>query len=203
MSTFIATEPAAEKNKERGTDYSQCAQTYLLPVNVSVKPGICLSIETPKDFFTLPEMLERFINKSESILEFIPRGETFENWSKIFTIQTLIGNRLSADRVADFLTQSLASGAKQSSVVEICKKNGPASSTYRSVSVAIQYISREDKVEFIFFNYFSGPYDCSGFQYTEKLDSWLEPKEAKEKASEMRAKFEKTAKIFSMPDFSK
>ena len=197
VSVLNASESATENAKLDFPRLAGRCLNFIMPVSAAEKSKTVLRITQPEDFYTTPEMLELFMQRATEILEFVPKGESFESWSKIFTIHGIVGARISAEQIAHIFTKKLAADTKRSLVV-FSRKNNEACSNYADVSVAIQYVTQENKVEIIYLNYFSGPYDCSGFQYTEKLNSWLEPDKAKEKVAQIQAEFESTAKILEI-----
>lgn len=197
VSVFNASGSAAENAKADFSHLSDLSLTFTLPVNVAVKPKTVLLITQPKGFYTTPEMLGLFSKRASEALAFVPKGESFEGWSKIFTLHSMVGGRISAEQVAHIFAKKLAAGTKRSLVV-FSSKNNETFFNCSDVSVAIQYVTQENIVAIIYFNYFSGPYDCSGFQYTEKLNSWLEPDKAKEKVAQIQAEFKSAVKILQV-----
>ena len=151
--------------------YSNHKVTYSLPVNATSTPKIHLLITSLEGFVVSPENFNTFNNGHSTILEYIPKDEALENWSKIITLSSLKGNKLQSDQYIKGFVEFVATKTKRSKVItqKIEKRNG-----YIFSNIAFQYMYDNGQSELIYMEYYSGPYDCSGIQYTIKLDKWLD-----------------------------
>lgn len=156
--------------------------THSLPVNNISTPQFHIVIQPIKGFVTQPENFIAFYDQASSIIEYIPRDESFENWSKIITIQCLTGQCIAADKLINTVRSNIESQVKR---LVIIKEETAQKDSYLVSKAAIQYQKHDGIVEVLYMEYYSGPLDCSGIQYTEKVSSWLEGKLANAKAQEI------------------
>jgi hypothetical protein len=156
--------------------------THSLPVNVTSTPRVHITIEPLEGFITKPEYFEAFSNQVSPIVEYIPKGESFEKWSKIITVQCLTGNCVAADKLIRTVMSNIKSQVKRSVVI---KEKTIKKDSFIVSKAVIQYQKHDGTVEMLYMEYYSGTLDCSGIQCSEKVDSWLEDKTAKSKAQKI------------------
>lgn len=156
--------------------------THILPVNATSTPKVHITVKPLEEFVTEPESFKAFNDQVISIIEYIPKGESFEKWSKIITIQCLTGHCVTADKLINTVRYNIESQVKRLVVI---KEETSKEGLYLVSRAVIQYQKHDGIVEILYMEYYSGPLDCSGIQYTEKVNSWLEDKTAKIKAQEM------------------
>lgn len=133
-----------------------------LPVNVAlpVRERVCLVVQAPKGYKCLQEDLK------PEFLEFIPEKDLNPyQWSEIITSQCYIGKGLVANQLLLLIASSLL---EKTNVHKIIGPSLENFNTYRASSMTIFYTSHGRK-ELVYLQYFSGPYDCSGFQYAIEL----------------------------------
>ncbi|QLH35919.1 MAG: hypothetical protein HWD61_07055 [Parachlamydiaceae bacterium] len=99
---------------------------------------------------------------STSIIEFIPKGESQDNWSEIITIHKLIGKKINAAMMIDTLKSSILSQTKNG---KIWKGSLTRKDAYLFGSLGLSY-DLNGRHEILGCRYYSGPYDCVGIQYT-------------------------------------
>jgi hypothetical protein len=162
--------------------YSNYKAIYSLPINGVSTPKIHLIIKAPEGFKVSPENFNAFHQGHSTILEYVPQNETLENWSKIITLSSQVGNKLQADQYTKGFVEFTVPQTKRSKIVT---QKTEKRDSYLFSSIAFQYMSNNGKVELLYMEYYSGPYDSSGIHYTVKLDRWLEEKDASQAAKKL------------------
>lgn len=142
-------------------------QTFLLPINGSAPQGKCLnlSVEIPKGFRALSSQVNSTIN------EFIPQTDKdVYAWSQIITTQVIIGRGISAQYLVSSLKERIAQ--IPGTQVQVVHESKREYTTYATATVIMAYTNvMQNRREIMLARYYSGPYDCSGFQYTIALSS--------------------------------
>lgn len=132
---------------------------FLLPIN-SLVPGKCtnLSVEIPRGFRALAQP------ENATIHEFIPVTDKNEQaWSRIITTQAFIGRGITAS----YLVEMGGKRLMQEPDAKIIYESAHDCGSYTTATMIISYLNTKlDRQEIAFLRYYSGPYDCSGFQYT-------------------------------------
>lgn len=149
---------------------------FLLPVNAAlpVKSRINLVVSIPEDFHSLVS-IEKMM--SANMVEFIPKTDKdINHWSEIITVFKFIGSGLKASYVRDHLINSFMRDAGTRVLESTQKDHG----SYSEATVMMAY-SDKGRKEIILAKYYSGPYDCSGFQYAIALDKNMTEQKAREK----------------------
>ncbi len=139
------------------------AWAMLLPINGMVRPRISLAVEIPLNFCShLP--VEEMLNSTMN--EFFPKADKdINSWSEIITTNRYAGQRFAAKDVANFIRNGIERDAREIKLIDTQEKTFANYST-SEFTMAYTY---QGKREVIFAKYFSGPYDCSGYQYTIRL----------------------------------
>lgn len=129
----------------------------LLPINVAKKDGerINLCVEIPEKFRALQDITAPFV-------EFIPEHDDEYLWSTIITTQTIPGRRLNAITFIKNIKDPIMQAGKN---VEIIEDSQEKADHYNTATLIMSYTHNKRR-ELMFARYFSGPFDCSGFQYT-------------------------------------
>ena len=150
----------------------------LLPINCIVKPKINLAVEIPSDFQSyLP--LDQMVKSSMN--EFFPKKDkSINNWSEIITTKVYVGQRLTAKQVVDFIKNGILNDATASKVI---KTQDNTLKNYATSEFSMVY-TYQGKREVIFAKYYSGQYDCAGFQYTIRLTSNMSEDQALRKIND-------------------
>lgn len=142
--------------------------TYVLPLNVTNQQKVALMISPPKSFICAQPQLEAFINGQTDFVEYIPKGESFDNWSKIITVNRYINKRLPAPYIVSTMVQKMSAQSKSYRVLAALSNDR---GDHLDASFTMIYVLPNGQAEMIFAQYFSGPYDTAGFQVTIKIDA--------------------------------
>ena len=156
---------------------------FSLPVNATGLVKTHLSVKVPATMYTEKLYFENFIeDKSNAILEFVPRKQEFNDWREILTIHKVLNNNnISADQITKYLIDQIKGNTDYSKLIE---SNNTDYSAYSRSTTAILYQLNNGQHELIYVDYYSGPLDTAGIQYTVKLGknpSQTEIKQALEK----------------------
>lgn len=150
----------------------------LLPINATARPRIHLKVQMPSDFRSyLP--LEQMIKSSMN--EFFPKRDgNINNWSELITTNAYVAQGLTAKQVADHIKKNISNGAATSKVIRI-KDHSFKDYTATEFIMAYTY---QGKQEVVCAKYYSGPYDCAGFQYAIRLANNMSEEQALRKIHE-------------------
>jgi hypothetical protein len=149
---------------------------FALPINWSSPVKYNLFVTIPDGFKSLQSTEEMF-KENTTIIEFIPNDEPEDNWTQIITVVKFINKKLSAEYSTNFLKNSMLSQVSHGKVWLDTASNEGA---YHRATLGLTYDLR-GKHEVIGAQYYSGPYDCVGVQYTIRPGSGKSDKEAIEK----------------------
>lgn len=135
-------------------------RTFALPVNWSTTPKYAMVVTIPRGFKSLQPVSS--LASSADSLEFIPEKDDEKNWTEIITIFKYVGKNISAIKfIADF-KKSMLDKVKDGKVWFESNTTKPS---YEQSTLGLLY-NLENKHEVMGALYYSGPYDCSGVQYT-------------------------------------
>ena len=111
----------------------------------------------------VPHGMRALQNPQGTFVEFIPVTDKDEyKWSQIITLHTLIGQQIPAEKVI----QSIKNGIqKDAQSVTVLVSSNQLRSTHSEATIALSYVHNSRR-QVMFARYYSGPFDCSGFQYT-------------------------------------
>ena len=111
---------------------------------------------------------ENFLeDKNNAILEFVPRKQEFNDWSEILTIHKLLNHQdLSAIQIKKYLIERIEENTTSNNLIESYDNDYPE---YSRSSAAVLYQHNNGQYELIYVDYYSGPLDTAGIQYTVKL----------------------------------
>lgn len=151
--------------------------TLLLPINHIIDPHITLRIKIPSTFHAdvpLPELMRQSMN------EFVPNNEDVNHWTEIITTNLYVGMGASAQGVAGMIKNGVCTVGRNARIIEEVQQdfNGYSLSKF---TIAYDTAGRH---KIIFGQYYSGPYDCSGFQYTIALGAHMTEQEALRKIND-------------------
>lgn len=138
------------------SNFSEKKMTFLLPIDVTKKPGSFLSVIIPNNFKSI-QNINQFINQNSFGIEYIPQNENPNNWSEIITIHKAIGAGLQAQEFLKQLKSGILANSKQGNIISQSNNH-----------FIIKY-QLNNKQEIIGVSYYSGPYDFAGVQYTIRL----------------------------------
>ena len=165
-------------------DVSKDAQIeLLLPVNVlktneSNQSRANLLVSIPEDFrsvYPLSIVMQADMN------EFIPKTDKDVNsWSEIITTNKYIGKSLNTSQVTDHLKRAIGQVDLSARVLE---SDNNECENY-SESTFLMIYSHNGRREIVYGKYYSGPSDCSGFQYAIALNETMTEEKAKHKIKE-------------------
>jgi hypothetical protein len=132
--------------------------SLLLPINHLIDNKVSLSIKIDKSYKPLGQLPAKF-------MEFIPKNESENNWSEIFTVQTLVGVRTSA---SDFLGKLKGAMQDKAKTFKLLKEDSKELKSYTMSSFGAAYETGGRK-EVVYMRYYSGPADLCGVQYAKVL----------------------------------
>ncbi len=156
----------------------------LLPINDTLTHGKCinLSLEVPRGFRSLPQP------ENATMYEFIPETDKDANvWSQIIVPQAFVGRGITAQ----YQTKLVKAGLMQRSDTngKVLFESAHDCGTYTTATLIISYTNPlQNRREVTLARYYSGPYDCSGFQYTIALSAQRSEEDAVEKLKEFANK---------------
>jgi hypothetical protein len=145
---------------------------FSLPINAAVNNGqrSHLIVLIPDNFKLITDKK----NMPANMLEFIPKTENdYYRWGEIITISTYLDKRINAVQAVSNLKQFFL----KDPTTQIIEEHSDYHETYQEASFIMTYIEKNRK-EVAFVEYFSGPYDCAGAQYSIALDDSMELEEA-------------------------
>lgn len=183
---------------------------FSLPVDVS-KPKkrlYTLAVNLPRDFKAIDQSMLKsgdlpaieFGRRADlTMMEFIPKKESVNNFSEIITLNKWAGSKIRAGA----FTKEIIKGLKKKVKVSILKEeisgkkhpakwslvnlkdlnSAPKEVTHLNFPV-VSYIVKyklNGQQEILGMKYVSGPHDCSGLQYTIKLDGTISEESAVKK----------------------
>ena len=167
------------------TNAGRCSEiNFNLPVNAMSSPKVYIAFTSPKGFYMVEDLYNEFISGKSAIVEFVPENTTLENWSKIFTVISIVGKSISSEYLMDFHIKNMDMPLKGVRTFHAISDTKQYDNYAVSTSV-IQYALKGQN-EIIYTKYFSGPADVSGIQYTEKLSNSLTTEEFDKKVYEMQ-----------------
>lgn len=156
--------------------YANPNTSFILPINDSLKEGerLELTVNIPNGYKAL-QPKGKF--KTDKMAEFIPVSDSDPfKWSKIITVQTMPDSNIDASKLAESIAMKIA----KSSPPGKAKLIGMETMDFKDykaawVMVNYQYGKRN---ELLYALYYSGPKDCSGFQYSIALNKGISLKGA-------------------------
>lgn len=162
-------------------DISQNTKMILLfPVNclkenALTKSRLNLSISIPEDFCSVVPFEDAM---RADMSEFIPKTDkSVDEWSEMITAQKFVGRSISASQIVNHIKRGISQNANSYHLLDSIDKEN---SGYLESSFAMTYTYNGRK-EIVLGIYYSGPYDCSGFQYAIVLNAAMTEKMAQQK----------------------
>jgi hypothetical protein len=134
---------------------------FRLPINWTSAPRYNLEVTIPNGLTSI-QTTEQWFDEKTNLIEFVPAGENGERWTEITTINKFIGKKIVADEFLVQLKNLMLSKVQNGKVwlEDVFKK--PA---YTKATLVISY-DLNDRHEVMGAQYYSGPYDFVGVQYT-------------------------------------
>lgn len=135
-----------------------------MPINATLpeKERIHLAIDIPHGYKCLQD------NLNNAMLEFVPATDLDAyTWSEIITTMVYGGKRIQAKQFVTSIKNYVLQIDPTAKVLEeiFAEETG-----YTSAQLKIKY-KFNNRIEIMHAHYFSGPYDCSGFQYSIALSN--------------------------------
>lgn len=155
-STTIPTKPPEEKAVQPAIFH------FLMPINWTVPEKYNLAVQIPSNFESIQPMSVWATGKSP-LIEFIPKGESADNWNEIITLNLFINKAISAEHFVKFLYDNMLEKTTNSKAWQEIKIERSPAYTAASAGISYEFAGRK---EVFGCRYYSGPYDCSGIQYT-------------------------------------
>ncbi len=167
------------------------ATSYTLSIDPS-SPGLQLKVTPPPGTYTLGSYYKQFQAKTSPILEYIPTGETFDNWSSIFTIDqsSLRTAQSSPNLSAQHITGLISWISTQARKVSLIHHETVVKKDFSISKAAIQYQLHDGKCELLYAEYYCKGKTVCGIQYTEKLIQWINSSEAQKETDKISKKVE-------------
>ncbi len=143
-------------------ELEQAQTTLKLPIRTDLSAG--------NQIFLLVNIPDRFRSLSKDparVPQFIPADENQANCSEHITGQTFLGSTFDADDLMGKFQTALKSYATSKILKESDERFGGFYTRYRVSSCIITYktYKNPEQEEAILLKYYSGPADCSTFQY--------------------------------------
>ena len=151
----------------------------LLPVNVSSslaasRTRVNLAVEIPADFVAVSPVIR---SADESVSEFIPKTDKdLHSWTEIITVSKLIGRGLNAS----YMTEQQKYFLSRQGSPKILEHRNRTHETHIESFLLIRYFNKGNHI-IAGMKFCSGPYDCSGCQYTIVLNEDTSEEKAREK----------------------
>lgn len=147
-------------------------QSDIQPETISVLMPVCISASDNQAVNLLVQIPEQFRSIQPIDLrlckEFISRTDHDENnWSEIITTQTYPGSRIPATEIIDSVQRGIQACATD---VHVFENKKISFAKVNSALLRMVYKTR-GRQELLYAYYFSGPYDCSGVQYSINLQN--------------------------------
>lgn len=175
---FCEAMPLENLNRVENLDKLE-APIFLLPVDHIHKPVSNLRVTLPKAFSSI-QSLENFALPDQIMIEYIPNGESPDNWSEIITIHKFIGRKLQAYPFLKLLKKELASKTIENKVISFDPLKEGAH--IERAELIMEYMANNQR-EVIGALYYSGPFDAAGVQYTIRLNEKMTEEKAVNKIS--------------------
>lgn len=142
-------------------EFADHSVSLIMPINALQAEKISLLVTIPKAFKALA-------SKNPRMDEFILKNDTNPSmWSKIITVQRYIGYRIGAKILLDGVLQGIQRADPSCTVIATSLESEALFETY---TLAVLYRDPiKNRQEVLYAKFFSGPYDCSGIQYSVAL----------------------------------
>jgi hypothetical protein len=153
---------------------------YIVPIGADNNINFYLKITPPEGTYTTGEQYNQFQKKFSNIVEYIPKGENFENWSSIFTIDQMIENKtgMYSNRSNQIILHLICNTTQLTQKASVIYHKTILEKDFFVSKMAIQYQQRNGGYELLYAEYYSKGSIVCGVQYTKKLSSWLNSSEA-------------------------
>ena len=100
-----------------------------------------------------------------TFLEYIPKNDSSNNWTSIITLQSMPKMGLKA---SEFVKKIKYNMIKSASSHQILQSDDLNTGSYMFSSITLVYVFNRRR-EVICAQYYSGPMDCCGIQYTRRI----------------------------------
>ena len=152
-------------------------QAVVLPINVAHNAALRtrLVVYIPEDFRAVYTLKEA---KQIGMQEYFPKKDgDVTSWTEIITTTVYISKRISAQRMIECLKRAILGSDPKAALIS---EDSVEHKDYFEGSFMATYTDKGRK-EVVYMKYYSGPYDCVGFQYAIALDKNMTLKKAKKK----------------------
>ena len=148
---------------------------HLLPINHNLpdKQRISLLVQIPAGYRHLQPLTSPF-------QEYIPKADDEYTWSEIITTQAIIGRYLTAKYQINSLKDGFLRTGTDAEIITESFEDHPGYSTGFLEAI----YSYQGRREYCIAKYYSGPYDCVGYQYTIALSSFITKADAAKKVQD-------------------
>lgn len=159
-------------NSNSVVDQKDAPVTFILPITTTSSFRIYFSITIPEGFTRINDKIHPVMN------EFIPKTDTDPfAWSEIITTELLRGSFFEATKETEAIIKVIRSNDPTAKIVD---RASTKYGDYTESSVLISYINGKRR-EVVYAHHFSGPCDCSGFQYAISLQGTMTLEQAQKK----------------------
>lgn len=132
---------------------------FELPIDWVSQTQYDLEVIIPEGYSSLQDFKDW---EKATLIEFVPEGENGDNWSEIITIQKFIGQKIQADILVNLFKEKMLADVTNGKVwVDTQEKI----QGYQKATLFLSY-DYERRHEVMGGQYFSGPFDCVGVQYS-------------------------------------
>lgn len=174
---LLTTQTAFCTETEQPASTSQIEKfRFILPIDWTTPYKYDLVVSIPEGFRSL-QSIEDMLKESTSLIEFIPKDEEDDSWTQIITVNRFIGKKITAEYFSNFLKNSMLAKVSNG---KVWLDTATDHAAYHQTTLGLTY-DFLGKHEVMGAQYYSGPYDCAGVQYTIRPGSTLSDKQAIEK----------------------
>jgi hypothetical protein len=166
LPTIFASQIISGDEKQSTAESIEEAKTvFILPINWAEKGHINLVTKIPEGFQTIQPMSEW---ENASLIEFIPKGESADNWSEIISVHKLIGQQISAEKLVESLKNAFLTKTKNG---KVWSSEASKESSYEVAHLIISY-ELNGKQEVFGCIYYSGPYELCRSAIHRSSKNW-------------------------------
>jgi len=146
--------------------------TFRLPINWATAPQYTLNVVIPEGYVPL-QAFDTWENVS--LVEFVPKGQTGDNWSEIISVNKFINQKVDAINFVQQLKYEMLKKVDAGS--HTLQEETKTFDQYHFAKIILSYKLQGER-EIMGAIYLSGPYDCVGVQYTIRPNDQQSEQEA-------------------------
>lgn len=162
--SLIVSNCAFRKQSKDTPSVSNLTANISMPINVTPPAGdrIHLSVDIPQGYKCLQPTL------NSAMLEFVPASDLDNpTWSEIITTMVYGGKKIQAKQFVNSIKNYVLQIDPSAKIIE---ENAQEEKAHIVATLKIKY-KFNNRIEIMHAQYFSGPYDCSGYQYSIALSN--------------------------------